>query len=224
MDAERQKKSMSAHPLYHSTINKPLQKDKKVSKYAELKDIVDRHDDNIAILQEALKKSRVRSLQLLAVLGVLLVIITASLSGALVGKTAPIADIDERQILIDVKVKELQRAFEEVDDLKDDFDDKLEKIEDELRHLETHFSTKIKYPNRILEAWRKSWSNSDSVVTFEKCLFSTAYSSPHNDNCMLDEHGTWTAKATGKYQIALSGTLSGNLGGPTILNGVFLEK
>ena len=119
-----------------------------------LQDIVDRHDDNIAILQEALKKSRVRSLQLLAVLGVLLVIITASLSGALVGKTAPIADIDERQILIDVKVNELQRAFDEVDDLKDDFDDKLEKIEDELRHLETHFSTKIKYPNRILEAWR----------------------------------------------------------------------
>ena len=119
-----------------------------------LQDIVDRHDDNIAILQEALKKSRVRSLQLLAVLGILLVIITASVSGALVGKTAPIADIDERQILIDVKVKDLKRAFEEVDDLKDDFDDKLEKIEDELRHLETHFSTKIKYPKRILEAWR----------------------------------------------------------------------
>ena len=172
MDAERQKKSMSAHPLYHSTIDKPLQKDKKVSKYAELKvcqvldwtfftnwdyslqDIVDRHDDNIAILQEALKKSRVRSLQLLAVLGILLVIITAAFSGALVGKTAPIADIDERQILIDVKVKELKRAFEEVHDLKDDFDDKLEKIEDELRHLETHFSTKIEYPMRILEAWR----------------------------------------------------------------------
>ena len=172
MDAERQKKSMSAHPLYHSTIDKPLQKDKKVSKYAELKvcqvlhwtfftnwdyslqDIVDRHDDNIAILQEALKKSRVRSLQLLAVLGVLLVIITASFSGALVGKTAPITDIEERQSLADVKLKELKRGFEEIEDFKNDFDEKLEKIEDDLRHLENHVSTKARDPKKILEAWR----------------------------------------------------------------------
>ena len=171
MDAERQKKSMSAHPLYHSTIDKPLQKDKKVSKYAELKvcqvlhsfctywdyslqDIVDRHEDNIAILQEALKKSRVRSLQLLAVLGVLLVIITASFSGALVGKTAPIADIDERQSLTDVKLKELKRGFEEIENFKNDFDEKLEKIEDDLRHLENHVSTKARDPKKILEAWR----------------------------------------------------------------------
>ena len=142
MDTERQKKSMSAHPLYHSTIDKPLQKDKKVSKYAELKvcqvlhsfctywdyslqDIVDRHDDNIAILQEALKKSRVRSLQLLAVLGVLLVIITASLSGALVQKAVQITNIKEEQQLTNGRIADIKKgAFAKIEDLEEEIDGK----------------------------------------------------------------------------------------------------
>ena len=153
MDAERQKKSMSAHPLYHSTIDKPLQKDKKVSKYAELKvcqvlhsfctywdyslqDIVDRHDDNIAILQEALKKSRVRSLQLLAVLGVLLVIITASLSGALVQKAVQITKIKEEEI--DGKIKNLE--------------DRNKNFEDSLKCVETLALAKTEIPDKTSEA------------------------------------------------------------------------
>ena len=45
-------------------------------------------------------------------------------------------------------------GFEEIEDFKNDFDEKLEKIEDDLRHLENHVSTKARDPKKILEAWR----------------------------------------------------------------------
>ena len=101
-----------------------------------LQDFVDRHDDNIAILQEALKKSRVRSLQLLAVLGVLLVIITASLSGALVQKAVQITKIKEEEI--DGKIKNLE--------------DRNKNFEDSLKCVETLALAKTEIPDKTSEA------------------------------------------------------------------------
>ena len=101
-----------------------------------LQDIVDRHEDNIAILQEALKKSRVRSLQLLAVLGVLLVIITASLSGALVQKAVQITKIKEEEI--DGKIKNLE--------------DRNKNFEDSLKCVETLALAKTEIPDKTSEA------------------------------------------------------------------------
>ena len=114
-----------------------------------LQDIVDRHDDSIAILQEALKKSRVRCLQLLAVLGVLLIIITASLSGALVQKAEQITNIKEEQRLTNTRIAD---AFAKIEDLDEDFDDKIKNLEDSLKCVETLALAKTEIPDKTPEA------------------------------------------------------------------------
>ena len=149
MDAQRQKKSMSVSPLYHTTINKPLRKDRDVS--LDLKasyplhirvtlwfrllyqETVERHEKSISIQQKAMKKSKVRCLQLLTILALVLVTITASLSGALVQKAVQITNIKEEQRLTNTRIAD---AFAKIDDLDEDFDDKVKNLQDRTKNLE----------------------------------------------------------------------------------------
>ena len=149
MYAQRQKKSMSVSPLYHTTINKPLRKDRDVS--VDLKasypvhirvtlsfrllyqETVERHEKTISIQQKAMKKSKVRCLQLLTILALVLVTITASLSGALVQKAVQITNIKEEQRLTNARIAD---AFAKIDDLDEDFDDNVKNLEDRTKNLE----------------------------------------------------------------------------------------
>ena len=172
MDAQRQKKSMSVSPLYHTTINKPLRKDRDVS--VDLKasfplhmqailhfillqqETVERHEKSISIQQKAMKKSKVRCLQLLTILVLVLVTITASLSGALVQKAVQITNIKEEQRLTNTRIAD---AFAKIDDLDEDFDGKIKNLEnrtknfeDSLKCVETLALVKAEIPDKTPEA------------------------------------------------------------------------
>ena len=94
---------------------------------------MERHEKSISIQQEAMKKSKVRCLQLLTILALFLVTITASLSGALVQKAVQITNIKEEQRLTNTRIAD---AFAKIDDLDEDFDDNVKNLEDRTKNLE----------------------------------------------------------------------------------------
>ena len=97
---------------------------------------MERHEKSISIQQEAMKKSKVRCLQLLTILVLVLVTITASLSGALVQKAVQITKIKEEEI--DGKIKNLE--------------DRNKNFEDSLKCVETLALAKTEIPDKTSEA------------------------------------------------------------------------
>ena len=101
-----------------------------------------------------------RSLQLLAVLGVLLVIITASLSGALVQKAVQITNIKEEQQLTNGRIADIKKgAFAKIEDLEEEIDGKIKNLEDRnknfedsLKCVETLALVKAEIPDKTPEA------------------------------------------------------------------------
>ena len=96
----------------------------------------------------------------MAVLGVLLVTITASLSGALVQKAVQITNIKEEQRLTNARIADIKKGvFAKIEDLDEDFDGKIKNLEDRtknfedsLKCVETLALAKTEIPDKTPEA------------------------------------------------------------------------